>query len=631
MRLDPHNAKAGRNALVVGLLMMTALNIGAASGLPDNPKDPPPPPSGAGYLFGRDLTSRVAREDNDVGTGIPLIYGVPELGNALNASKGTISDPQGTARADYGYTDYAYRYQWVRVDGVVETDIASAALSTYMLTNDDMGKAVKVKVWYLDDAGNPEGPRTSDTFNTSPRILVSNNRQSFNGFAGVYHVYGQQFTTGSNAEGYTLTAVGIYNHRPPSVIQGNLVTLNRSESNTEPGSVIVGLSSPDTIAWTSTNYFTPPPGTRLQPNTQYWIVVNDQIDPNFSNGNAEQWLKVFNTTSGAEDSESLADWRIANGYAWHDQLDEPWRKSNSVNMMMELRGVLGSLHVENYSATGAPSISGLAGAGRWLRASTSGIADNNSNSYAESDYYNFGYTYQWVRVDGGIETDIAGATDVNYLLTDDDLGRQVKVKVWFIDNAGNSEGPLASAAFPSGSTISPAGSPELGPPIQVLVENTSGQGTRVTGKVWAQRFTTGSNANGYKLVSVGIATGRPAGSDIKARIFTQSADNRPGTLVHTLTTPTAVAAIGVAFFPTFGDVTLSPNTNYFVVVTDSTGMDSTDVTFKTARNTGENSDLSEGWSIHNTGYWSYIMSETYWRSYSNRPMQMSVQGYPINP
>ena len=83
MRLDPHNAKAGRNALVVGLLMMTALNIGAASGLPDNPKDPPPPPSGAGYLFGRDLTSRVAREDNDVGTGIPLIYGVPELGNAV--------------------------------------------------------------------------------------------------------------------------------------------------------------------------------------------------------------------------------------------------------------------------------------------------------------------------------------------------------------------------------------------------------------------------------------------------------------------------------------------------------------------------------------------------------------------
>ena len=115
-------------------------------------------------------------------------------------------------------------------------------------------------------------------------------------------------------------------------------------------------------------------------------------------GTRNNWLKVFNTTSGAEDSESLADWRIANGYAWHDQLDEPWRKSNSVNMMMELRGVLGSLHVENYSATGAPSISGLAGAGRWLRASTSGIADNNSNSYAESDYYNFGYTYQWVRV-----------------------------------------------------------------------------------------------------------------------------------------------------------------------------------------------------------------------------------------
>ena len=636
MRLDPHNAKAGRNAIIVGLLTLTALYIGATSGLPDNPKDPPPPPSTAGYLFSSTALRETPEEDNNDGSGIPVISGVPELDNTLTALKGTISDLEGTTRADNGETGYAYRYQWIRVDGNSETDIPGATSSTYVLTTADIGDAIKVKVWYVDDAGNSEGPVISDTFNTSPMILVKNTGQPILYHPvtqGNYALYGQEFTTGSNPDGYTLTSIGVYIHQPPSVIHQNLVTLNSSQSIAEPGSVLAPLSNPDTFSWASTNYFTPPPDTRLWPNTKYWVVVHEGIGPNWDHNHfARNWMSPYVTLSQAEDPESLTDWVISDYDVFRHELSQSWRRSDELDMMMEIRGVLGSL-LANYAATGAPFISGEdPGAGYWLSASTSEIADDNGNSNAESDYDHYRYTYQWVRVDSGAETDIAGATNSTYLLTDDDVGKQVKVEVAFVDDAGNTEELVASAAFPSGGTILAAGSPELGPPNQVLVENTSNQALVYPQTITAQSFRTGNNPDGYRLDVVGVAIGNTASTDILVRIFTRNSANLPDNLVHTLTT-TTVAANAVAnfnFVPQ-GYATLLPNTNYFVVVTSSNGMDSPGASLVSTSDTSQNSDLSDGWNISNRRYAKNTWGQTYWTSYQYEPVQISIHGAPVNP
>ena len=50
-----------------------------------------------------------------------------------------------------------------------------------------------------------------------------------------------------------------------------------------------------------------------------------------------------------------------------------------------------------------------------------------------------GYTYQWVRVDGGADTDISGATSSVYTPVAADLGKTIKVKVSFTDDASNAE------------------------------------------------------------------------------------------------------------------------------------------------------------------------------------------------
>ena len=82
----------------------------------------------------------------------------------------------------------------------------------------------------------------------------------------------------------------------------------------------------------------------------------------------------------------------------------------------------------NSPATGAPSISGTAQVGETLTADTSGIADSDGLTNAV-------YAYQWL-ADG---TDIAGATDSTYTLTDTEEGKTVQVRVSFTDDAGNEE------------------------------------------------------------------------------------------------------------------------------------------------------------------------------------------------
>ena len=104
----------------------------------------------------------------------------------------------------------------------------------------------------------------------------------------------------------------------------------------------------------------------------------------------------------------------------------------------------------NTPATGAPSITGTAGVGQVLTASTTGIAD------ADGRPANF--SYQWVRVDAdgtSNPVDIPGATDATYTLTDDDVGKKLKVRVSFTDDLETTE-TLTSDAYPSGGTVTAA-------------------------------------------------------------------------------------------------------------------------------------------------------------------------------
>ena len=86
----------------------------------------------------------------------------------------------------------------------------------------------------------------------------------------------------------------------------------------------------------------------------------------------------------------------------------------------------------NTPATGAPTITGTAQVGQTLTAGTTAIVDADGLTSVS-------YTYQWIRVAGGTETNISGATASTYTLVAADLGTTVKVRVSFTDDASNAE------------------------------------------------------------------------------------------------------------------------------------------------------------------------------------------------
>ena len=97
---------------------------------------------------------------------------------------------------------------------------------------------------------------------------------------------------------------------------------------------------------------------------------------------------------------------------------------------------------------GQPTIAGTAQVGQTLTAGTDDLKDADGLTDPT-------YTYQWVRVAGGTETNISEATASTYTLTPADAGTQVKVTVSFTDDANNPE-TRTSDAYPSGLFISAA-------------------------------------------------------------------------------------------------------------------------------------------------------------------------------
>ena len=104
----------------------------------------------------------------------------------------------------------------------------------------------------------------------------------------------------------------------------------------------------------------------------------------------------------------------------------------------------------NTLATGAPSITGTVQVGETLTADTSDIADQDGLT-------NVGYTYQWMAA----AADIRGATGRTYTLEKTDLGKSIKVRVSFTDDAGNEE-ELTSEA--TGAVAARPNSPATGLP-----------------------------------------------------------------------------------------------------------------------------------------------------------------------
>ena len=148
----------------------------------------------------------------------------------------------------------------------------------------------------------------------------------------------------------------------------------------------------------------------------------------------------------------------------------------------------------NDPAYGRVFITGPTQAGYELTAFTSAIGDRDG---IPRDQLN----YQWKRyaADGTtFETNI-GANSSTYRVTDNDVGKKIRLEVRFTDNDGTDEGPLTSPAFPYIATQT------VGEATFISTLGMAGDSFHdITSQDQGQVFTTGTNPNGYTVTSVVI-------------------------------------------------------------------------------------------------------------------------------
>ena len=138
-------------------------------------------------------------------------------------------------------------------------------------------------------------------------------------------IQAQSFTTGSNADGYTLSEVAV-RHVSSISRDGTIVKVMSDNGSGRPGDLVADLDNPSSFTNNSILSFTAPASTgTLAADTVYWVVVNDGRAHGATNTTSVWRTDSSNETATAADP----NWSIGNTRYWKNRATESWSASSS--------------------------------------------------------------------------------------------------------------------------------------------------------------------------------------------------------------------------------------------------------------------------------------------------------------
>ena len=275
---------------------------------------------------------------NNDATGTPDITGRALAGQTLTAGTGNTADADGLPQ---NASDFAW--QWIRAADETDTPIQNATSSTYTLTDDDAGKQVKVVMSFTDSLSGVES-LTSDAYpssSTVQRVLVSNIGQTVitdNNNAGELAALdaAQEFTTGSNETGYTLSSIDL----ELTVASTSNFPVVKLFSGSATGTEVATLTAPTNASTGKTTYtFTVPTAITLEGGTSYWVMAE------------ETGGGTWHTVRFAEDATPAPGWSIADGDEFRVRTSTgPFTTDTLVALMIRVNGTVNKPFLENFRA-----------------------------------------------------------------------------------------------------------------------------------------------------------------------------------------------------------------------------------------------------------------------------------------
>ena len=411
--------------------------------------------SGITYINTATTTASVT---NTPATGAPTITGTAQVGQTLTADTTAIMDAE-------GLTSVSYTYQWIRVaTDNTETNISGATASTYTLVAADLGTTVKVTVSFTDDASNDETLTSAATaaVSAAPNTPATG-APTITGTAQVGQTLTADTTAIVDADGltsvsYTYQWIRVATDNTETNISGatastyTLVAADQGTTIKVTVSFTDDASNAETLTSAATAVVSAAPNT---PATGAPTITGTaQVGQTLTAGttaimDAEgltsvsytyQWIRVAtdNTETNISGATASTYTLVAADLGTTVKVTVSFTDDASNDETLTSAATAAVSAAPNTPATGAPTITGTATVGQTLTADTTAIVDADGLT-------NVSYTYQWIRVDGGTETNIASATASTYTLVAADQGTTIKVTVSFTDDASNAE-TLTSAA-----------------------------------------------------------------------------------------------------------------------------------------------------------------------------------------
>ena len=408
------------------------------------------------------ITQSQQQTSNTPATGTPGIDGSPLPGQTLTANTSGIQDED-------GMTGAVFAYQWLADDAPA----ANATASTYAVAAADVGKALKVRVTFIDDAGNAESL-------TSYAALASQSQIFLDEDVSNAPATGAPGMDGSPLPGQTLTAntsgiqdeegmtgaVFAYQWLADDAPAANATASTYAVAAADVGKALkvrvtftdyAGNSESLTSAATAAvsqsltraaepanTPATGAPGIDGSPVVgQTLTATTSDIgdDDGITNAVfAYQWLASDAAIQGATASTyAVAAADVGKALKVTVTFTDDEGNAETLTSAATAAAV-----PANTPATGVPGIGGSPVVGQTLTATTSNIGDDDGITNAV-------FAYQWLASDAAIDS----ATASTYTVTAADASKGLKVRVTFTDDAGNSES-LTSAATTAVAAVVPS-------------------------------------------------------------------------------------------------------------------------------------------------------------------------------
>ena len=315
---------------------------------------------------------------NTPATGAPTISGTAVVGETVTASTAGIADGDGKTKAENGDTGYAYTYQWYQVDADGVSN--KAAISGATSSSYTLTNTEAGKRVIVEVSFTDDGDHDEGP-------LASD---AYPG-TGTVEAADTAAPTVSAATVDGTALVITFNETLAAA--ANLVNDPFEVKKTPSG------GAEETVALSGTPALS---GMTVTLTLAAAVTAGDVVTVSY----AKPTSGTDNTLKDAADNEvaSFTDQAVTNDTV-----------------------------VVNSPATGA-AIDGPAQVGMTLTADTGGIEDADGLAGAVFDY-------QWIRIVGGSDVEIGGATGATYTVVPADQGRRLKVRVAFKDDAGNDEAP----------------------------------------------------------------------------------------------------------------------------------------------------------------------------------------------